>query len=71
MQTMADMEDIINNSGFDIKTVYSKENLEINGDGSKLYIVCQNLISNALAYSLTGSRIYIRTYLESGNAVLK
>ena len=70
MQTIADMEDIIDNSGFDIKTIYSKENLEINGDGSKLYIVCQNLISNALAYSLTGSRIYIRTYLESGNAVL-
>ncbi|BCJ93681.1 hypothetical protein acsn021_12500 [Anaerocolumna cellulosilytica] len=70
MQTMADMEDMIANSGFDIKTVYSKENLEINGDGSKLYLVCQNLISNALKYSLTGSRIYIRTYVESGNAVL-
>ncbi|SHL37611.1 Signal transduction histidine kinase [Anaerocolumna jejuensis DSM 15929] len=70
MQTMADMEDIIANSGFDIKTVYSKEDLEIYGDGSKLYLVCQNLISNALKYSLTGSRIYIRTYLESGNAVL-
>lgn len=69
MQTMADMEDIIANSGFDIKTVYSKEDLEIYGDGAKLYLVCQNLISNALKYSLTGSRIYIRTYLESGNAV--
>lgn len=50
--------------------VYSKEDLEIYGDGPKLYLVCQNLISNALKYSLTGSRIYIRTYLESGNAVL-
>jgi signal transduction histidine kinase len=70
IQTMADMEDMIANSGFDIKTVYSIEDLEIYGDGSKLYLVCQNLISNALKYSLTGSRIYIRTYLESGNAVL-
>lgn len=70
MQTMADMDDIISNSGFDIKTVYSKEDLEIYGDGAKLYLVCQNLISNALKYSLTGSRIYIKTYLESENAVL-
>lgn len=70
MQTMADMEDDIMNSGFIIKTQFTEESLVFWGDGNKLYLVCQNLISNALKYSLTGSRIYIKTYAEPGSAVL-
>jgi signal transduction histidine kinase len=69
IQTIADLEDVIDSSGFDMKTVYSEGNLYFNGDGSRLYLVCQNLISNALKYSLSGSRIFIKTYTESGNVV--
>ena len=69
MQTIADMEDTIINSGFIIKTRYAEESLVFWGDGEKLYLVCQNLISNAVKYSLSGSRIYIKTYSEPGNVV--
>lgn len=70
MQTIADMEDTIINSGFQIKELYSEESLVFWGDGDKLYLVCQNLISNAVKYSLSGSRIFIKTYLEPGSVVL-
>ncbi|HEX3076572.1 MAG TPA: HAMP domain-containing sensor histidine kinase [Lachnospiraceae bacterium] len=69
IQTIADLEDVIDSSGFDMKTVLSEGNLYFNGDGSRLYLVCQNLISNALKYSLAGSRIFIKTFAELGNVV--
>jgi Signal transduction histidine kinase len=67
MQTLADLDDNIVKSGFDIKTIYTEENTEFYGDGTKLYLVCQNLINNALKYSLTGSRIYIKTYSQESD----
>lgn len=66
LQTMADMGDLITESEFEIKSILCEADLEFNGDGAKLYLVCQNLISNALKYSLKGSRIFIKTYQEPG-----
>ncbi len=60
-QTLADMHDVIEKSGFVIKEKYEAESLEIQSDGKKLYRVIQNLIDNAVKYSLQGSRIYIET----------
>lgn len=64
-QTLADMEDAIQESGMEIRKNESEEPLKLIGDGKKLYRVFQNIISNALKYSLKGTRIFIETGKDS------
>lgn len=58
-QTLGDMEDRIEKSGRTIRTNFSETPLYISGDGRRLYRVYQNLIENALKYSMEGTRIYV------------
>jgi len=58
-QTLGDMEDAITESGMVIRKRLSEEPAKFIGDSKKMYRVFQNLISNALKYSLKGTRIYI------------
>ena len=64
-QTLADLDEQILESGLEVKVSIPEEPLFIISDGKKLYRVFQNLVTNALKYSLTGSRIYIE--LQSTN----
>ena len=43
----------------------------IYADGQRLYRVFQNLVQNALQYSLEGSRVYVAVKLESGRAMVE
>lgn len=67
-QTLADMEEIIQNSPVAIKTDIPKEALLVQADGGRMYRVFQNLIGNALKYSLEGSRVYITLKKEGDYA---
>ena len=67
-QTLADMKEPIEGSGHAIKVDLGEETVNIFSDGKKLYRVFQNIIDNALKYSLTGSRIFI-DLKSSGNKV--
>lgn len=58
-QTLGDMEDAIKSSGLVIREALPEMPLKFTGDGKKMYRVLQNLIGNALKYSLAGTRIYI------------
>ena len=58
-QTLGDMEDAIKSSGMVIREAMPEMPLKFTGDGKKMYRVLQNLIGNALKYSLSGTRIYI------------
>lgn len=58
-QTLADMDERIQESNLTLKTNITTAPLSIKGDGEKLYRVFQNLIVNALQYSLENSRIHI------------
>ena len=58
-QTLADMKDRIEGSGHALKINLGQEPVNIFSDGKKLYRVFQNIIDNALKYSLSGSRIFI------------
>lgn len=69
-QVLADMEDPIAGSGLTFRVNVPDEPVFITSDGSKLYRVLQNLISNALKYSIQGSRVYIDLVLDSGEAVV-
>jgi len=58
-QVFADMEEPINNSGLAFRINLPDEPVFAVSDGGKLYRVFQNLISNALKYSLKGSRVFV------------
>jgi signal transduction histidine kinase len=58
-QTLADMKEPIEGSGHGMKVDLGQETVHIFSDGKKLYRVFQNIIDNALKYSLSGSRIFI------------
>lgn len=60
-QTLGDMEDAVTASGRNIRQKFSQEPLPFLGDNLKMYRVVQNLLENALKYSLENTRIYIET----------
>lgn len=68
-QTLGDMEDEIEASGLQIRTKLPDEPVYIRSDGKKLYRVFQNIIDNALKYSLKGTRVYIELEEVGGKAL--
>ena len=67
-QTLADMSVQIEQSGFALRAELPDGPVEIRADGQRLYRVFQNLLQNALQYSLPGSRIYLALSAEGGRA---
>ena len=65
-QVLADMDDVIKYSGKQLKANIVPDTYYVMGDGKRLYRVIQNIIDNAVKYSLEGSRIYVDTHI-SGN----
>lgn len=57
-QVIGDSHDSIENSGRDLRINIEPSAAPIIGDGAKLYRVIQNLLENALKYSMPGTRIY-------------
>lgn len=70
-QTLADMEERIQESSLTFKTVISEEPMLIEADGDKLYRVFQNLFVNALQYSLENSRVYVMLSVKEEKAYAK
>ena len=58
-QTMADMGDKIEASGFHIRFQCKAQNTKFLGDVNRMYRVVQNVLENALKYSMKGTRIFI------------
>lgn len=58
-QALADADDKLRASGKTIKTDIYETSAMVMADGDKLYRVFQNLVDNALNYSLEGSRIFL------------
>ncbi len=67
-QTLADMQEQILRSPVTIKTEIKAQPVRIRADGTRLYRVFQNLIQNALQYSLEGSRVFLTLREEGGFA---
>lgn len=66
-QTLADMQEQIAAGSVIVREEIPKDPVMITADGDRLYRVFQNLIENALKYSLDGSRVYI-TLRQEGTA---
>lgn len=58
-QTLADMNEEVEASGLTFKVEVTDKPVMIHADGQRLYRVFQNLIGNALQYSLVGSRVFV------------
>lgn len=58
-QTLAEMDGMLGTAGVEIKTQFSASRPLVLADGKKLHRVFENLLGNALKYSLTGTRVYI------------
>lgn len=67
-QTLADMNTQIEKSGLVLRAYIPEEPVMIRADGQRLYRVFQNLLQNALQYSLKGSRIYLSLSAAEGQA---
>ncbi len=67
-QTLADMAQAIDNSGLTLRAAIPEEEVPITADSDRMYRVFQNLIGNALKYSLPGSRVYLSLAVEDGQA---
>lgn len=68
-QTLGDMEGEIEKSGLQIRTKLPDGPVNIMSDGKRLYRVFQNVIDNALKYSLKGTRVYVELEEIDGKAV--
>ncbi len=65
-QIFADMDDRIKASGLEFVTQLTEECTELYADNGYFYRICQNLVENALKYSAPGTRVFVKTYAESG-----
>lgn len=58
-QTLGEAESRIQATNLDFKASIPTEKIYINADGRKIWRVFENLISNAIKYSLKGTRVYV------------
>lgn len=58
-QILGDMDDVIRESGVAVRCTFDDPPLLFSGDNEKMYRVVQNLLENALKYSLERTRIYV------------
>ena len=68
-QTLADMAQAIDNSGLTLRASIPEGEVPITADSDRMYRVFQNLIGNALKYSLPGSRVYLSLAVEGDKAI--
>lgn len=68
-QTLADMEESVASAHLALRLDLPQEPVYILTDGNRMYRVFQNLIRNALQYSLEGSRVFIQLSVKDGNAL--
>lgn len=70
-QVLADMEDKINRYGKVIKTEIYTDEAHFIADGKKMYRTLQNVIDNALKYSLEGTRIFLTVSEENSRVLIR
>ena len=68
-QTLADMAQAIDESGLTLRASIPEGEVPITADSDRLYRVFQNLIGNALKYSLPGSRVYLSLVVDGTQAI--
>ena len=70
-QVLADMGDKIKRYGKTVKTEIYTDEAHFIADGKKMYRTLQNIIDNALKYSLEGTRIFLSVSEEDSDVIIK
>lgn len=70
-QTLGEFKEKIESSGLDFKINMPKEKIILNLDGARTWRVFDNLIGNALKYSMKNSRIYINLAREDDKVIFE
>ena len=68
-QALGENDERFNEKQLEVKLNIPDEKIFINGDGKRLYRVFENLISNAVKYSLSNTRVYIAMSKNEENEV--
>ncbi len=71
IQTTADLGDKFKTAGMDVRVKTADTDVFISSDGDRIYRIMQNLIDNALKFSLKGTRIYIQEITAGEKATVK
>ena len=66
-QVLADMSDKQERYGREIKTEIKADTAFIDAEGKKMYRVLQNILDNALKYSMNGTRVFAKLEKANGN----
>ena len=66
-QVLADMSDKQERYGREIKTEIKADSAFIDAEGKKMYRVLQNILDNALKYSMNGTRVFAKLEKVNGN----
>ena len=69
IQILADMDQVIKSNDKLVKLSLTEDAADFIADSAAMYRVCQNLIENAVKYSLLGSRIIITTMIHDSNVI--
>lgn len=69
-QSLGEFDEQITSSSLEFKANI-EDNTFILADGKRLSRVFENLIGNALKYSLAGTRVYIDEYTENNNVIIE
>lgn len=69
-QTLGEMQERIEQSGLALRISLADPPVSIWADGRKMYRVLQNIIDNALKYSMAGTRIFVDLAVLGSRAVL-
>lgn len=70
VQTLADMEREIGEAPVRVVTEYPDTAVMLKSDGEKLYRILQNIMDNALKYSMKSTRVYISLNVKREQAYL-
>lgn len=68
-QTLADMDSMMQDAPLQWRVQIPQDSFTVHADGQRIYRVFQNLIKNAVQYSLAGSRVYVSLEKRDGCAV--
>lgn len=71
LQTLADMQQEIDRASAKVVTDVPEHAVLLQSDGEKMYRILQNVMENALKYSMKDTRIYVRLSDDAGDAVLR
>ena len=71
MQVISDVSDTCNDKEIPFKIELSEEKTDFTGDSMYVYRIVQNLLVNAIKYSMAGTRIFVKTYVKESRVFLQ